>query len=91
VAAPWLARLATVFARWAGGNAWAPLAVVLGLGCHVKLGFSILYLRISKNTFLLSAFFFILCIFHLFFGIDLQNILSRNTSGTWSIVNAYVS
>jgi len=63
VAAPRLARLATVFARWAGGNAWAPLVVVLGLGCHVKLGFSILSLRISKNTFLLSAFFFILCIF----------------------------
>jgi len=62
VAAPWLSRLATAFAWWAGGNAWAPLAVVLGLGCHVKLGFSILYLRISKNTF--SAFLFLLYFVH---------------------------
>ena len=65
--------------------------MVLGLGCHVKLGFSILSLRISINMF--SAFLFLLYFvhFHLFLGIDLQNILSQNTSGTWSIVNAYVS
>jgi hypothetical protein len=41
VAAPWLAHLATAFARWAGSKAWAPPTVVLGPGCHVKLGFSI--------------------------------------------------
>ena len=62
MAAPWLARLATVFAWWAGGNAWAPLVVVLDLGCHVKLGFSILSLRISKNMF--SAFRFLLYFVH---------------------------
>ena len=62
MATPWLARLATAFARWAGGKAWAPLAVVLGLGCHVKFGVSILSLRISKNVF--SAFRFLLYFVH---------------------------
>jgi hypothetical protein len=66
------------------GGAWPRLSREVGL-----LHFSLcVFLKIC---FLLCAFFFILCIFHLFPGIDLQNILSQNTSGTWSIVNAYVS
>ena len=51
-ATPWLAHLAIAFARWASGQAWAPPTVVLGLGCCVKVGFSIS----SHCAFLFYAF-----------------------------------
>ena len=39
-AAPWLDRLATVFAKWAGGWAWASSSMVLGPVSSVEWTFS---------------------------------------------------
>jgi hypothetical protein len=68
-AAPGLALLATAIARWAGGWAWTPPAVVLGPSCCVKLGSSILLLcAFLKFAFCFAFFFFVFVHFHLFPG-----------------------
>jgi hypothetical protein len=92
VAAPRWARLATAFAWSVPGWAWTLPTSVLRPSYKELLGFFFSSpLRIPKIRVLHCAFFLSFVHFYLFPSIDLQNTFSRNTSGTRSVIYAYVS
>ena len=96
-AAPWLARLATAFARWAGGWAQAPPTPVFCPGklCRwASLCISFAHFFITLSALRIFALRFLNCafclVFHLYSNICPTKHDSSNTSGTMSIVKAYV-
>ena len=86
--APWWAHLTTVFVWPVPGWAWAPSTSVLGPDSSLEWAFAWFFVVEFALRFLDCTFCFV---FHLYSNVCPAKHISSNTSGTISILKAYVS